>query len=200
MKNILIKISVVVILILSIIWAHLNINKTFSQTVNVPKVIPFSLDKWHGQNLNFDKSVYSRILPDELIVRQYKNQIGRKVYLAVVVSKDRSHIHDPEVCYKLQGFNFDSKKTMQLSNGKKIAYLTASANDGKYIFLYWYVYKNKVFNNRLVFFLNYFKDKLIGDSDNNLGLVVIYTDSKNYAELKNFVKFFNLYSLDDLNL
>jgi hypothetical protein len=156
-------------------------------SVDVKKIIPAEIANRLGKDLYVDKKVYSRIFPNELVVRKYESKAGKgSIYLTVVISNDRSHIHDPEVCYKLQGFDFSAKKIVRLSSGMRVCSLSAVKENEKYSFIYWYTNTERQFDSRLSFFLDHFWNKCINKPVLLSGIIILYSDSDNYFELAEF--------------
>jgi len=62
--------------------------------------IPYTIGEWHGHSLNVSEWTYAILETEDLLVREYTNPRGEKVWLAIVYcAGNRGAFHPPELCY-----------------------------------------------------------------------------------------------------
>ena len=187
MKANIIKITIFIMLFSALLIANpfTQVNKSHYK-VNVDDIIPVSFNGWHGDDLPIDKTIYTRIFPNELVIRKYQNPtIHKDIYLTVVLSPERSHIHDPLICYKLQGFKFIKFEKSLLKDDMPVTIANTLKDNKNYTFLYWYTNLQKDFDNRTDFFKDYFFSKL--ENRNSIsGLIILYSQDCDKKTIKEF--------------
>lgn len=71
------------------------------------KEFPAELENLHFvRDIIMDKNVVTTLDPSSLIFREYETKSGRKIWLCIVYHEnERWGAHDPQVCYKSQGWD-----------------------------------------------------------------------------------------------
>jgi len=185
-KSNILKLFTIFFLIFVMLIANINNNKKIGKIYFINKLIPHNLGEWEGKDLKPDKKVFNIINADELLIREYSKKNMQKIYLAIVLSNDITHVHDPEICYRLQGFVFKSKNKIKVSPEITGSYILAEKNKQQYCFIYWYTDLNKSFSNRFKFMQSIIWSKFINKPIKGYGIFVIYCPKKDFEELIKF--------------
>jgi EpsI family protein len=78
---------------------------------------PMSLAGMPGTELSMDQAVLDDLDPDDYLIRQYDRPDGIPVWLVIVYFQNaRLGAHDPQVCYRSQGFSVGPLSSGSLSS------------------------------------------------------------------------------------
>lgn len=181
------KIVISILLITAFVATNLNFTspEARSEKVNIKQKLSLFINGYEGEELEVPEGVFEIITPDEIIMRIYKKGKEKEINLAVVVSDDREDLHAPEVCYKLQGFQFQEEQREFISSGCEISRVLARREDKPYVFHFWYTDLEVVYKNRFEFIKNMVIDKLM-NRHKNYALVIGFTRDENIEDLKKF--------------
>jgi hypothetical protein len=188
----------VFILILLILTAFVT-NYNFADNVEPPKVnikdrIPLSILDYTGTEEEIPEKVFNIIKPEEISIRSYKKADGdneKQINLALVVSEDKENLHAPEVCYKLQGFEFKKETGFRLSECCKVTRVDTIRQDKPYIFHFYYTDMERVYTTRTEFMTNIMINKVLNKPRKKYALVLAFTEDSNEDDLKDFSKAVN---------
>lgn len=187
-NNNIIKVIIIFLLSIGIIAANFkSLNENSELNINLAHFFPINIASWQGADQLVPDKVFNALSANELLIRNYINN-KTKIYLAIVISDQISHVHDPEICYKLQGFAFKESKNTALSEFTSVMERDALYKNERYKFIYWYTNLDSTFNNRVSFFFNYFWRKFTGQPIKAHGIVILYAKEENYSDLMQFAK------------
>ena len=191
-----IKIIIFVLLIFTYIITNLKFNNVTNEPVkiNIKDKIPYIINDYQGIDQEIPEKLYKIISPEEIILRTYKKG-DKEINLAVVISDNKEDIHAPEVCYKLQGFDFQKEETVSIFNGCEISKVLTIKNDKPYIFYFWYTDMENVYKNRIEFMINLIINKLLNKTEKKYALVISFTETSNNEDIKVYVEKINQYIL-----
>jgi len=81
--------------------------KNSSETANILKMFPEKIGEWKAtEDIKLDPSTITALEPSSLVFRKYENKNNTPVWLCIVYHQnDRWGAHDPQICYKSQGWN-----------------------------------------------------------------------------------------------
>jgi len=111
------------------------------------KEFPAELEKLKFvRDINMNKKVVTTLDPSSLIFREYETQSGRKIWLCIVYHEnERWGAHDPQVCYKSQGWDLvdygGSSETTQYHidvTGVDINQFYVKKGDVEEVVFYWW--------------------------------------------------------------
>lgn len=184
-----IKINMIIILLLLIVTTVVT-NMSFGSNAAPPKVnikdrIPLAVNGYEAEEGEIPEKVYSLINPEEIIMRAYKSG-DNVINLAAVVSENRDNLHAPEICYKLQGFQFKQEKPFMLNGCCKISKVDTIRQDKPYIFHFYYTDMEKVYTNRTDFVKNLVISKIMNEPRKKYALVIAFSEVSNEADLVEF--------------
>lgn len=106
--------------------------------------IPDRIADWHKvKDLTISQDAYAALDPNSLTMREYSSGKGDPLLLCIVYHKnDRWGAHNPQVCYKSQGWQVMDTKTRTIKNfGFKdfeVNEFVISKNNKKQIVTYWW--------------------------------------------------------------
>ena len=184
-----------IIIILIFIFAFIIANADFTKnTTNSfsgkpPFLLPQNINGWVGQNLKIaEKShIFEIMSPKDLILRIYKkSNFDDEINLALVLADNKKKIHDPQICYKLQGFKFIDTKKIKLAPDLPVNFIKTKRKNKEYLFIYWYTDLNNNFATRTEFWSEIIFKKLTGKPIKTYGIVILYTPVENTENLKKF--------------
>lgn len=151
---------------------HLNYREIHTPLIN--QVFPIKIDNWEAKDAKVDKSVYSMIDKNELLLRTYKNKNDNQIInLAIVLTNKRDHIHDPDICYRGQGITFNKEYDKAISAGNIVKYILGKRGNDQYDLMYWYTDLNKIYPSRSNFMRHITISKFIDKPMTSFGLVVL---------------------------
>ena len=189
------KIIILILLIFTFVLTNVNFNKgNIVPKMNIEQKVPLVINGYGGINEEVPEKLYKMISPEEIILRRYKKG-DKEINLAVVVSEDKEDLHAPEVCYKLQGFQFKEEENIFISTGCEISKVNTIKENKPYIFHFYYPDMEKVFKSRSDFWFSYMMDKLLNKPAKKYALILAYTDFSNQEDLTHFSKTVVTYSL-----
>ena len=170
------------------IMANIDFNRNAASNFSVTKKFPKNINGWVGQNLKLEKNrgIFKIMSPEDLILRVYKKTNNNDIKMALVLADNKKKIHDPQICYKLQGFKFLNKKKLTLSPDLTANFIKTKKADKEYLFIYWYTDLNNNFATRTEFWSEIIFKKLTGKSIKTYGIVILYTPEENIENLKKF--------------
>lgn len=188
----------VFILILLILTAFVT-NYNFADNIEPPKVnikdrIPLSIAGYTGTEEEIPEKVFNLIKPEEISIRSYKKTDGDKekhISLALVVSEDKDNLHAPEVCYKLQGFEFKKETDFKLNECCKVTRVDTIRQDKPYIFHFYYTDMEQVYTTRTEFMTHIMINKVLNKPRKKYALVLAFTEDANEDDLTEFSKAVN---------
>lgn len=105
---------------------------------------PIEIGEWKGTDIPLDERTYAILETRNVVMREYNDPTGKKVYLYIVASEiNRRVSHPPEVCYTGDGVEIlESQKLEFLVPGLKEPLLVnrfLSRKDGnEALVFYWY--------------------------------------------------------------
>lgn len=183
------KIIILLILISSVLLANFHVNKNNLKTPDINNSFPLKINNMTGTDYKASKGVYEMIPADKMLLRIYQSKItGYKSTLAIVLTDKREHIHDPDICYREQGFSFGKRQVIELSKNRQITYVPAFKEKQKVDIYYWYTdlittysYK-KEFLER-VSFARFFDKPFKG-----YGLIILISPAEYHKESVEFIK------------
>jgi len=189
------KIIILILLILACIVTNLSFNSGIKpEKVNIDKKVPLVINGYKGNDEKIPDRLFDLISPEEIILRKYQKD-NKEINLAIVVSENKEDLHAPEVCYKLQGFQFKEEENIFISTGCEISKVNTIKENKPYIFHFYYTDMEKVFKSRSDFWFSYMMDKLLNKPIKKYALVLAYTDFSNQEDLTHFSKAVITYSL-----
>ena len=92
----------------------------FSKVVYSDKLytadIPLIIGNWYGREIEIDEHTYELLETRDTIMREYTNDLGDKVVLVVVYSRENVRVvHAPDICLPGGGFSICEKATEVVS-------------------------------------------------------------------------------------
>jgi EpsI family protein len=73
---------------------------------------------FHGVDLELEQAVLDDLHPDAILIRRYERAAAPPIWLVIVYFENaRLGAHDPELCYRSQGFRVDGRPDQELSTG-----------------------------------------------------------------------------------
>lgn len=92
----------------------------FSKVVYSSKLytadIPLVIGNWYGREMEIDERTYELLETKDTIMREYTNDLGDKVVLVVVYSRENVRVvHAPDICLPGGGFSICEKATAVVS-------------------------------------------------------------------------------------
>jgi len=173
------KLIVLIILLSALFLANIHFNNHKNQVIFINQVFPYKIGSWEGKNIKPAKSTYEMIDKEEFLFREYRNKLdNQKVILAIVLTKKRDHVHDPDVCYRGQGISMVNERPLQVNSNFIPNYVYGKTAKERYNMLYWYTDLNKSYNNRVKFMKNITKSLFFDNNSNGFGLIVILGTEK----------------------
>lgn len=155
----------------------------------IAKNLPLNINGAKGQNITFKETsgIFDIMSPDDFVLRIYKDsKKTEEINLALILADDKKKIHDPKLCYKLQGFEFINTKFKQLMPGLCPSYIKTIKEGKEYIFMYWYTDLDKNYATRAEFWREIIFKKIFGKTTNTYGIVILYTPVENSKNLEKF--------------
>jgi len=74
--------------------------------------IPLIIGNWYGREIEIDEHTYELLETRDTIMREYTNDLGDKVVLVVVYSRENVRVvHAPDICLPGGGFSICEKAT-----------------------------------------------------------------------------------------
>lgn len=181
------RIIILVILILSLFLANYHQKKIVVETPRVNKIFPYQLGEWTGKDLEVSKSAFKLLKPEELLMRVYKDKkTGQKLSLAIVLTNERSRIHDPEVCYRLQGIEMKREEILPIDKDELVKHVFGSRKKEPYDIIYWYTDLNQTFTDRAKFMKHIALSKFFDKQMVGFALVVVIAPETNNKEVYDF--------------
>jgi EpsI family protein len=112
---------------------------------------PLVIGNWYGKDFSMDDRTYEILETKDAIMREYVNQDGDGVLLALVFSmNNRKVAHPPEVCFVGSGWErtVRDEKIVTIGNREiKVNSLTLQKKSDKQVVLYLYKSGNKLTSN-----------------------------------------------------
>jgi len=168
------KFIVIILLLAAISFVNFKFNHISPKLPLINKVFPQKLGDWQGENLIAADNVYKMIPKDQLLMRLYKNTKNQKVInLSIVLTDERETIHDPQICYRGQGFDMTKQKVISLTQKNKVHYVYAIKNKEPYTIIYWYTDLKQTFPERVGFMSDITLSKFWNRPLKGFGLVII---------------------------
>ncbi len=181
--------EVFIITILLTLYAFTNLapSITSSKNYKVANWFPENINNYLGIDVKLEKNspVYSEILKENLVLRTYKLN-DNEINLALVLANNKKSVHDPQVCYVLQGFNFLEKSKKQIAQNLNINTIKANKRNKEYSFIYWYTDLDKTFTSRVNFWESIILKKLMNKPIKSYGCIILYSDKENKKDLELF--------------
>jgi len=183
------KLFLIMIIIFTFIFANTKQNTAKLNSHFSAKKFPKIINAWRGEDLEIKKEsgVFEVMSKEDLILRVYKNSNWKnEIKMAVVLADDKKKIHDPKICYKLQGFEFLDTKKIKLPDGLNANYIKTKKAGKEYSFIYWYTDLDADYSDRSEFWKEIIFKKLTGKRIKTYGIVILYTPTENTENLKKF--------------
>lgn len=134
--------------------ANYNLNSKKKLGVKINNIFPYEFQGWKGKDITPDKVTFTMLEPEELLFRTYEKN-DKKIYLTIVLTNKRDHIHDPQVCYRGQGVDMDKQKFIKFGKqGINAYWVNAKKQDTPYNIVYWYTDLDKTYSSRYEFMKN----------------------------------------------
>jgi len=152
-------IIVILILLAAVVYLDLIYTpKDRSYVAGRLKEFPAELDGvTFVRDIKMDKNIVTTLDPSSLIFREYETKSGRKIWLCIVYHEnERWGAHDPQVCYRSQGWDISdyggSKETTQYhidETGVDInQFYVKKGNVEEVVFYWWFGSKKKQLTSR----------------------------------------------------
>ena len=123
-----------------------------TQLLNIPNQIA----NWHKvRDLTISQDTYTALEPDSLVMRDYSNAKGDSLLLCIVYHKNkRWGAHNPQVCYKSQGWQVtDTKarviKTLGDEDFEVNEFVISKNNEKRIVTYWWYTSGKRQMSSRL---------------------------------------------------
>jgi hypothetical protein len=184
------KITLIIVFILTFAVANFGINKNTSSNFSMAKNFPKEFKGWVGEDLKLEKTnaVFKIMAPQDLLLRFYqKEKVQDPINLTIVMADNKKKIHDPQMCYKLQGFVFEKPQVKKLKNNLNVTYIKAKKENKPYRFIFWYTDLDNNYSTRTEFWKKIILNKLTGKPIKTYGIIISYTPEKNEKNLINFL-------------
>ena len=189
MLNINRKLLIILIIIFTFIIANADLKQNTASNFSVTKKFPPNINGWVGQNLKIkEKSHLFKVMsPKDLILKVYKkSNIKNQINMALVLADNKKKIHDPQICYKLQGFEFLDTNKIKLAPDLNVNFIKTKKANKEYLFIYWYTDLEANYTTRTEFWCEIIFKKLTGKPIKTYGIVILYTPVENTENLKKF--------------
>jgi len=183
------KIFIILIIIFTFLITNADFTKNTASNFSITKKFPKSINGWVEQNLKLEKTseIFKVMSPEDLILRVYKNKNSRNdINLALILTDDKKKVHDPQICYKLQGFEFLDTKNIKLTPNLNVNFIKIKKAKKEYLFIYWYTDLDANYTTRTEFWREIIFKKIMGKPIKAYGIVILYTPIENTANLKKF--------------
>jgi len=102
------------------------------------------------------------------------------------LADNKKKIHDPQICYKLQGFEFLNTKKIKLTPDLAANFIRTKKENKEYLFIYWYTDLDANYATRTEFWSKIIFKKIFGKPIKTYGIVILYTPIENEENLKKF--------------
>jgi hypothetical protein len=180
------KLFLAIIFIFTFIVANVDSFNTASN-FSIAKKFPKNINEWNGEDFKLEKnnSIFSVMLPEDVVLRVYKKS-DTKISMALILANDKKKIHDPQVCYKLQGFIFLDRKKIKLAPALNVNLLRAQKANKEYSFIFWYTDLDTNYTTRTEFWRTIICKKIFEKPIKTYGIVILYTPVKNEENLRKF--------------
>lgn len=179
------KITIIFLLIFSFFFANYNLASKKELTYKINEVFPQKFNEWKGTDIKADKVVYTMIDPDEFLFRRYEYK-DKKIYLTIVLTNKRDHIHDPQVCYRGQGVNMDNQIRIQFGKDINAYMVNADKNQAPYKIIYWYFDQDKTYSSRSEFMKHIIISNILNKPAFNYSLIAVSGANISEEDLKDF--------------
>lgn len=115
-------------------------------------VVPHEIDSWKGIDIPMSQDVYEILETDDVLFREYRDDSGYPIVLAVVFAQNnRDSFHPPEICYIGSGVELIEKKieSLTLSDGSSFdaTKLTMKSDTDWVTAWYWFMAGDKTVAN-----------------------------------------------------
>jgi EpsI family protein len=133
--------AVLIILIGAAFFSILSYRSTAFEAAGTARIteFPMRVGEWTAQDVRLDPRVYDLLETDNLIMRDYKNELGDVVNLYVIYSESNRKVsHPPEICLQGEGGTVVEKADVRISPGIMATQLILEKRDNQEAVLYWY--------------------------------------------------------------
>ena len=156
---------------------------------------PYLMGEWKGKDLKITEQEYDILETRNLVLREYVNPLGKKLFLFIIYSEtNRSVFHPPEVCLMGSGIQIYDKKSEKLNFGKykfSVNKLYAGKNGNNEIILYFYkagnLYTDNYYLQQACFAANQVLGKHKGGATIRASMSIDKDEKATLATLKTFV-------------
>ncbi len=182
------KIFLIIIIVFIFIAANFNLSKNIAGNFSITKKFPENINGWTGHDCQVEKTnkIFTIIPSKDIVLRLYKKAGLDGINMALILADDKKRIHDPQICYKLQGFRFLDKQKIQLAPNLKVNFIKSQKKSRKYSFIYWYTDLDANYTTRTEFWRKIAFKKIFGKPIKTYGIVILYTPVENQKNLKKF--------------
>lgn len=182
------KIILIVIILFTFILANVDFGKKIASSYSDAKRFPKNINGWTGQNHEFNKTsgIFNIMSQEDFILRVYKKTGKKDINMALVLADNKNKVHDPQICYKLQGFEFLKAKNIKLSPELNANFIKTRKERKEYLFIYWYTDLDKNYSTRTEFWREIIFRRIAGKPIKAYGIVILYTPVENTKDLKKF--------------
>ena len=185
------RIIIILIFLFTFVISNTDFTKNTVNNLSASQHLSFpeNINGWSGQNLKIEKTnrLFKIMSAKEIILRLYKKSDNKnKINLTLVLADNKSKVHDPKICYKLQGFEFLDKKIIKLAPDLNVNFIKTKKANKEYLFIYWYTDLEANYATRIESWKEIIFKKLVGKPIKAYGIVILYTPVENTENLKKF--------------
>ncbi|MCK5393588.1 MAG: EpsI family protein [Candidatus Omnitrophica bacterium] len=151
--------------------------------------LPFQIGQWQGKDIEVTENVYQILETKDVLMREYKDEDGDVVILAMVYAgRNRDSLHPPEYCYLGGGAELTekSKDNIPLNGGDVLSTnkLIIKFPNGSTKAWYWFATKGRFVSNYYLQELYNLWDALLGKDINSALIRVSVIGNKKGLEDK----------------
>lgn len=191
------NVIVIIIVLIAFIFANVDFNRNTDSLHSrfIAGKFPENVNGWLGYDHEFNKTsgIFKILSREDFILRVYKKEGEKNINLALILADNKSKVHDPQVCYKLQGFEFFDEKRTKLSSNLIANCIKTKKEGREYLFIYWYTDLDKNYTTREEFWREIAFKKIFGKPIKSYGIVILYTPVENTEDLTKFAIKINKY-------
>lgn len=190
------KFIVIFILACAVIIANYHVRNIDVKTPLINKTFPKQLEEWVGTDVKVAKSVFKLLNKNNLLFRNYKNaKTDQQINLAIVLTEERSQIHDPEVCYRFQGIEMNKEENIVIDKDYVVKHVFGLKKKQPYDIIYWYTDLNNTFTGRVKFMKHITLSKFFDKPMNGFALIVIISPKSKDSKVYEFAEKVNKFML-----
>lgn len=182
-------IVIILLSVTSILVFKIEGSKGNVSTENHLNKLPFQIGRWQGKDIKITENVYQILETKDVLMREYKDEEGDVVVLAMVYAgRNRDSLHPPEYCYLGGGAELmeKSKENIPINGGKVLSTnkLIIKLPKGSTKVWYWFATKGRFVSNYYLQELYNLWDALMGKDINSALIRVSVAGNKKGLEDK----------------